>query len=260
MNAGMTWNRVDRCARSFHERATVHLLGGALVVRTAGAPRKRRVPSGMKGARTVCIEHDGKRGPPREAARHPAEAEPVCRRRQTGGCEAAGRAQANPHIASSTDGEVEPLCRWRRQHAPGSARKAGALSRGIRDGTSREERVERGRPRLARIATATGRSRPQAEMAGSGEESDGSVVPVKAAKAAGGKGPCSKRRPQQGRIGDCGDTKNSGKDPGTATGALPASQEGAELPSVRAVRQGLPKGRAGPRLRAGEGERRGARA
>src|SRR5713101_8152744 len=91
-------------------------------------------------------------------------------------------------------------------------------------------------------------------MAGSGEESDGSVVPVKAAKAAGGKGPCSKRRPQQGRIGDCGDTKNSGKDPGTATGALPASQEGAELPSVRAVRQGLPKGRAGPRLRAGEDE------
>src|SRR5229473_619539 len=35
MNAGMTWNRVDRCARSFHERATVHLLRGVLVVRTA---------------------------------------------------------------------------------------------------------------------------------------------------------------------------------------------------------------------------------
>src|SRR6266849_7746005 len=36
MNAGMTWNRVDRFARSFHERATVHLLRGVLVVRTAG--------------------------------------------------------------------------------------------------------------------------------------------------------------------------------------------------------------------------------
>src|SRR6266851_4674864 len=35
MNAGMTWNRVDRFARSFHERATVHLLRGVLVVRTA---------------------------------------------------------------------------------------------------------------------------------------------------------------------------------------------------------------------------------
>src|SRR5216684_8655120 len=35
MNAGMTWNRVDRSARSFHERATVHLLRGVLVVRTA---------------------------------------------------------------------------------------------------------------------------------------------------------------------------------------------------------------------------------
>src|SRR5712691_6829371 len=34
MNAGMTWTRVDRCARSFHERATVHLLRGVLVVRT----------------------------------------------------------------------------------------------------------------------------------------------------------------------------------------------------------------------------------
>src|SRR2546423_837351 len=77
--------------------------------------------------------------------------------------------------------------------------KAGALSRGIRDGTSRQERVERGRPRLARIATATGGSRPQAETAGPDEESDGSVVPVKAVKAAGGKGPCSKTRPQQGR-------------------------------------------------------------
>src|SRR5216684_1079109 len=35
MNAGMTWNRVDRFARSFHGRATVHLLRGVLVVRTA---------------------------------------------------------------------------------------------------------------------------------------------------------------------------------------------------------------------------------
>src|SRR5216684_6096912 len=35
MNPGTTWDRVDRCARSFHERATVHLLRGVLVVRTA---------------------------------------------------------------------------------------------------------------------------------------------------------------------------------------------------------------------------------
>src|SRR5216683_1870531 len=35
MNPGTTWDRVDRCARSFHERATVHLLRGVLVVSTA---------------------------------------------------------------------------------------------------------------------------------------------------------------------------------------------------------------------------------
>src|SRR5713101_1078116 len=36
MNPGTTWDRVERCARSFHERATVHLLRGVLVVRMAG--------------------------------------------------------------------------------------------------------------------------------------------------------------------------------------------------------------------------------
>src|SRR5712692_2874337 len=35
MSSGMSWKRVERCARSFHERATVHLLRGVLVVRTA---------------------------------------------------------------------------------------------------------------------------------------------------------------------------------------------------------------------------------
>src|SRR6266852_7337192 len=35
MSFGMSWERVERCARPFHERATVHLLRGVLVVRTA---------------------------------------------------------------------------------------------------------------------------------------------------------------------------------------------------------------------------------
>src|SRR5713226_1961461 len=35
MNPGTSWEQVERCARSFHEGATVHLLRGVLVVRTA---------------------------------------------------------------------------------------------------------------------------------------------------------------------------------------------------------------------------------
>src|SRR5713101_6720650 len=35
MTPGTIWEQVERCARSFHERATVHLLRGVLVVRTA---------------------------------------------------------------------------------------------------------------------------------------------------------------------------------------------------------------------------------
>lgn len=49
-----------------------------------------------------------------------------------------------------------------------------------------------------RVAAATEGPRPQAEAGGLDEESDGSVVPMKAAKAAGGKGLCSTMRPQQG--------------------------------------------------------------
>src|SRR6266508_94101 len=74
-----------------------------------------------------------------------------------------------------------------------------ALSRGSRDGTPRRECAERGRPRLARLATASARTRPRAEVGGPGEESDESVVPTKAAKAAGGKGLYSKTRPLRGR-------------------------------------------------------------
>src|SRR5215213_9349198 len=80
------------------------------------------------------------------------------------------------------------------------------------------------------------------------------MVPAKAVKAAGGTGPCSMTRPLQGRSGDCGDTNNPTQAPGAATGAVPASQEGAELPGVRAVRQALPRRRPGARLRPSEGE------
>src|SRR5438034_952544 len=87
----------------------------------------------------------------------------------------------------------------RRQDASGSLNGDDALSRGIRDGTPRKERVERGRPRLARVAPANERTRPRAESGGLGEESDESVVPVKAVKAAGGKGLYLMKRPLQGR-------------------------------------------------------------
>ena len=60
-----------------------------------------------------------------------------------------------------------------------------------------------------RIATATEGTRPQAEAPRSDEGSDESILPVKAAKAAGGKGLGSTTRPQPGRSGDCGNiTKN----------------------------------------------------
>jgi hypothetical protein len=87
----------------------------------------------------------------------------------------------------------------RRQHAVGSLEEATALSRGIRDGTPRKERAEHGRPRLERVATATGRTRPQAKPARPGEESDEPIVPMKAVKAVGGKGLYSKKRPLRGR-------------------------------------------------------------
>jgi hypothetical protein len=88
-------------------------------------------------------------------------------------------------------------------------KSTGALLRGSRDGTPRQERVERGRPRLMRVATATEGARPQAKVLRSDEESDESTVPMKAVKAAGGKGLYSMMRPQPGRSGDCGNiTKN----------------------------------------------------
>ena len=81
------------------------------------------------------------------------------------------------------------------------------------------------------------------------EESDGVVVPRKAVKAAGGKGPDSMMRLLQERDGDCGDTRNPSTNPGPATGAVPASQEGTALPRLRDLRQGVSPGHAGACLR-----------
>jgi hypothetical protein len=62
------------------------------------------------------------------------------------------------------------------------------LPRGNRDGTLRKRGVERGRPRPLRVATATAGTRPQAKARRAVEESDEPIVPLKATKAAGGKG------------------------------------------------------------------------
>ena len=59
-----------------------------------------------------------------------------------------------------------------------------------------------------RVATATEGARPQAKAFRSDEESDGSMVPMKAVKTVGGTGPCSMMLPLLGRSGDCGDTSN----------------------------------------------------
>lgn len=71
-----------------------------------------------------------------------------------------------------------------------SDRGTSALLRGSRDGTPRQERAERGRPRPTRVATATADARPQAKVHGSDEESEELILPTKAVKAAGGKGLC----------------------------------------------------------------------
>ena len=78
-----------------------------------------------------------------------------------------------------------------------------------------------------RAATATAGPRPRAKARRPDEESDESIVPMKAVKAAGGKGLCSMARPQQGKErGDCGNaTKLLSLASGPATGALPACQE-----------------------------------
>ena len=59
--------------------------------------------------------------------------------------------------------------------------------RGSRDSTQQEEGVERERPRSDR-AIETARTRPKAKAYGLSEESEKLVVPLKATKAAGGKG------------------------------------------------------------------------
>ncbi len=78
---------------------------------------------------------------------------------------------------------------------------------------------------------------------------------MKAVKAAGGKGLYSRTRPLQERDGDCGDTRNPSINPGPATGAVPASQEGTALPRLCPLRQGVSTGHSGARLRAGESQR-----
>jgi hypothetical protein len=62
-----------------------------------------------------------------------------------------------------------------------------SVLRGSRDSTQQQEGVERERPRSDR-AIETGRPRPKAEAVRLSEESEKLVVPLKAVKAAGGKG------------------------------------------------------------------------
>jgi hypothetical protein len=106
---------------------------------------------------------------------------------------------ANPDVASSISGEAEPLGDWAKAARGGKVldRCTTALSRGSRGGTSRKEHAEHGRPHAERVATATRGTRPRAEAVRPGEESDGSIVPMNAVKAAGGKGPDSTMRPLQ---------------------------------------------------------------
>src|SRR5216684_4699333 len=60
MNAGMTWNRVDRSARSFHERATVHPLRGVLVVRTTEQADPVRSVEMRSREAVAVIEFEGR--------------------------------------------------------------------------------------------------------------------------------------------------------------------------------------------------------
>jgi hypothetical protein len=72
-------------------------------------------------------------------------------------CEVTGRNMSEPRCSPvRIIGEAEPLERRRRQHRPASVGKStGLLTRGSRDGTSRREGAEHGRPRSERVATAT---------------------------------------------------------------------------------------------------------
>ena len=128
------------------------------------APRKRRVPRRMKGACSVKRQTESEVPcvMPRGVQQKRDQNALRCKRRA-----AKRRAEraANPDVAPLGGGEAEPLDLWRRQHAPGRADgRTGALLRGSRDGTSRRERVERGRPRSGRVATAN--SPPQAASQG----------------------------------------------------------------------------------------------
>lgn len=103
--------------------------------------------------------------------------------------------------------------------APGRSAKAAcdhaqldvvvAIPRGSRDSTTRKHCVEHGRSQRVRVAPETRLASLPGERPGLGEKSEGSVVPVKAVKAAGGKGPRSVLRLEATKEGDCGDARNS---------------------------------------------------
>jgi len=85
--------------------------------------------------------------------------------------------------------EAEPLQAWRRQHASGSSStSAPRYSSGVA-GTARSERKALNVRDLEQLeANETDGTRRRAEAARLVEESEKPVVPVKAAKAVGGKG------------------------------------------------------------------------
>ena len=167
----------------------------------ARAPRSGVLPSGMKGAHPEKTKQSGSEVPgvtPR-GVQPKRDQNVLGREPRTAKRRAATRSE--PRCSPvKTSGEVEPLGIWRRQHATAELLGWPAHSPGVvRGGTPRQANAERGRPRSVRLAIATDGSRPHAEAIRPVEESDGPIVPMKAVKAAGGKGPCLTTRPLQRR-------------------------------------------------------------
>jgi hypothetical protein len=171
---------------------------------------KRRVSNGMKGARRDEASNNHVARSPawhREVPSRSRDRKVMRRNRMAAKRRAVTR--SNPDVASliHRGGRASSLgakaaCTARRSteamHSPGVA------------GTARRDRNALNAGDLARgRGWTTEGTRPRAEASRSDEESDESVVPVKVVKAAGGKGLCSKVRPQRERRGDCGNAKNS---------------------------------------------------
>ena len=76
------------------------------------------------------------------------------------------------------------------------------------------------------------------------------VVPTKPGNAGGGKGPQFKGTPQGGESGDWREPATSGEDSEASSGVACQSEGITRLSLLPAVRQGVPRGRAGARLRA----------